>query len=995
VNIVSRILFVVAALSLTTIGYAQERCGTDYFEKKAFQTNPQLRSDFESWMKKKIAERASQNFARERTNSTYVIPVVVHILHNGETVGTGANISDAQVNSQIRVMNDDYKRLNADAVNTPAEFTPVASSIDLVFVLAKQDPDGLPTTGITRTLASKSSYTADDDVEIKSQIYWPAEDYLNIWVTNLSGSYLGYSQFPTTTLLGTTPPYDRTTDGVVIHYKVFGSKQDGSFNLMAKYDLGRTTTHEVGHYFSLIHVFGDYSGCNTTDYVDDTPVQSDRTFSCPTGPLTQCGHHVMYQNYLDYTDDACMNIFTAGQIARIQTVLENSPRRVSLLTSHGSQDPIILSLDLEAKAIESPFAVTCGQSIVPKVTLRNRGTTTVTSARLAFIVNGNTIETKDVSLNLANLDVATISFNSINLAEPSSNNVSFNVTQVNGTTDDKPDNNIVSMTSQVSARIDLPFVEPFNSTPSNWQIVNPDNSTTWQNITAPKSATDNKAMYIDFYNYQHTTATDQLISPFLNIPSGTALLRFDRAYAIFPGTTTEKLRVLVSVGCSVDLSNAVEVYNKSGTTLATAPNQSTAFVPSGDSQWASDGVSLSAYAGQTIQLIFEGTNENGNNLYIDNVQVTASDLFDVRLVSVASPGPVFCQPKPNPVVSVQNLGTQTVNRLQVTTEVNGVTNAVETLTGLNMTPGTLSNLTLKALNLAQSSNVIKITAVDPDSPADDSPADNVISVTRMFNTSRDDLPLRQNFDNNATNWTTFSEANEKKWEGVTTPTYNNSLVYKSFTNTSVGDESWFVSPVLDLTKQNQGSLFFSTSYAVQNPAAETLKVLVSEDCGITYDKLLFEKQGQELSGKISATEWKPATESDWTTNYVSLNDYAGKNNIRFAFVVVNDNGNDLYLDNIEFYVEDNPAPPQTTELFSVYNSDTNPYEFFITFNLPEKQDARLVVINSIGQLLIDSQLPETLNQTYTVNLYGQSTGIYIAKLQTPLKTQSAKLYIGK
>ncbi|HEX8059307.1 MAG TPA: zinc metalloprotease, partial [Cyclobacteriaceae bacterium] len=403
---VCRTLIVVTALMLTVASYAQVRCGTDLIEQQALQKDPGLRSQFELWMRQKIAARTIAG-ASARTNATYVIPIVVHIIHNGEAPGTGSNIPDAQVISQIRVMNADYQRLNSDASQTPVEFASVASGIDVRFVLAKQDPDGLPTTGITRRQGTKNSYSSNDDVELKSQDYWPAEDYLNIWVTNLSGGFLGYTQYPVTTLPGLSPPYDRTTDGVVIHYRAFGSTADGNFNVLSQYNLGRTATHEVGHYFGLLHVFGDFSGCNTTDYVSDTPVQSDRTFYCPPGPLTQCGHHVMYQNFLDYTDDACMNMFTAGQVARMQTVLDNSPRRASLQASKGAQDPTVLALDLEAKTVVAPFAVTCGQSIVPQVLVRNRGTTAVTSTKINFIVNGTTVETKTFPVNLNNLDAQT------------------------------------------------------------------------------------------------------------------------------------------------------------------------------------------------------------------------------------------------------------------------------------------------------------------------------------------------------------------------------------------------------------------------------------------------------------------------------------------------------------------------------------------------------------------------------------------------------------
>jgi hypothetical protein len=995
VSAVCRILIVVAALMLTAASYAQIRCGNDIFEQKALLKDPTLRTQFELWMKKKLSEQALTDHARDKTNSTYIIPVVVHIIHNGEPLGSGSNIPDTQVQSQIRVMNEDYQRLNADASNTPAEFAPVASSIDIQFVLAKQDPDGLPTSGITRKQGTKNSYASTDDVELKSQDYWPAEDYLNIWVTNLTGGYLGYTQFPQTTLQGTQPPYDRLTDGVVVHYKAFGSKLDGAFSLLSQYDLGRTATHEVGHYFGLIHVFGDYSGCNTTDYVDDTPVQSDRTFTCPSGPLTQCGHHVMYQNYLDYTDDACMNLFTAGQVARMLVVLENSPRRVSLQSSQGAQAPVILTLDLEAKQVVAPFAITCGQSIVPQVTVRNRGTTTVSSAKINFVLNGSTVETKTFTLNLANLDAQTLSFSTIDLPEPSSNSVSFHIVEVNGGADNNTSNDIASITSQVNTRSSPPFIEAFNSTPANWQIINPDGGITWANVTAPKATPTNKAMYVDFYDYQSLSAQDQLISPFMSIPGGDAILRFDRAYAMFPGTSTEKLRVLISTGCSTDLSAADEVYNASGSTLATTTSQSSLFVPSVESQWASMGISLSAYAGKTIRIIFESTNANGNDLYLDNVQVNAGEINDVKVVSFVAPGPVFCDPKTKPVVAVQNLGTGTVTRLQVTTEVNGIVNATQMITGLSLSSGALSNISLAALNLRQSTNTIKISISDPDALSDDVPNNNIITVTRVFSSSSDDVPLRQNFDGNAIDWTIFSDGTQPKWQTTSTNTFKKGLVYNAFSNTNIGDESWAVSPVLDLSLTSQGSLFFSTSYGARQGFADDLSVVVSEDCGITYDQLIFEKSGRDLANETVTSEWKPVSQNDWTANYVSLNDFAGKKNVRFAFVAKNGNGNDLYLDNIEFFVEDNPNPPHIADLISVYNSPDNPYEFLITFNLPDKQDARLVVYNAVGQVLIDSQLPETLNQTYTVNLYGQSAGVYIARLQTPSMTSSSRLFVGK
>lgn len=994
-----RIFVVAAALILSFNTHAQIRCATEILEKKALQKNPQAREQFEAWMKKKLAER-SANKSTARTSAVYKIPVVVHVLHNGEAVGAGLNISDAQIQSQLRVINEDYKRLNADRINTPPEFLPVASSIDLEFVLAKQDPDGLPTTGITRRLASQpGGYTIDEDAEIKAHDYWPAEDYLNIWVINLIDDYLGLSQYPDGSgLQGLDPPYDRLTDGLLIHYQAFGSLDDGAFNLSSKYYLGRTVTHEIGHFLGLLHTFGNGSGCTSTDYVSDTPIQAQSTLSCPSGAVLQCPdqHRIMYQNFLDYTDDKCMNMFTIGQVARMQAVLDNSPRRKSLLTSHGLVDPVIYSLDLEAKSVEAPFAVTCGQSITPRLVIRNRGTTTVTSAKIDFIVNGSTIETKDFVFNLANLQTTTLSFNTINLPEPSSNNVSFAIVQVNGTTDNEPGNNTTSITSNVSTRIDPPFFEPFNSAPANWQIINPDFGITWANVTAPKANASNKAMFVNLYEYQRLGEKDQLISPFINVPPvDNAILKFDHAYAVFQTTTTEVLRVLVSTGCSSNVSSAVEIFNRSGNALATAPKQSTSFSPNGESQWATDGIALTAFKGQTVRFIFETTNQNGNNLFLDNVQVNAGELDDVKIVSVLSPGPVFCETRPKPVITVQNLGTDAVSKIKIVTEVNGVVNTSETKTGLDLTPGASIDLTLEALNLSLPNNIIKFTISNPDVAGDDTPTDNVISLTRILNTDRENIPARQNFDNNVANWSIYSPADQQPWIGTSTPVFNNSLVYKSFSNLNVGEESWFVSPVLNMSRTNQGSLFFHTSYGKRVHGDETLKVLVSEDCGLTYNNVIFEKTGQELANENVATEWNPVNQDDWVRNYISINDFAGKDNLRFAFVAQNGNGNNLFLDNIEFFVTDDPEPPEVTDLITVRNSDTDPYQFFVVMNLPEKQDARLIVYNTLGQLLIDSQLPDALNQKYTIDLYGKSAGVYIVRLLTATQNTTAKLFVGK
>jgi hypothetical protein len=290
---------------------------------------------FEKWMKSKLSQ---SRMLSGKEDMIYKIPVVVHVIHQGETVGLGTNISDEQILSQIEVLNEDFNRMNADTVNTPLFFRNVAASSGIQFVLAYVDPDGNGTSGITRTYSPDSPFdpTVRDDIRlITSLIMWSPEDYMNIYVVDLISDYIGFSQFPRNDdLSGLPPPYDAETDAVVIDYRSFGSKvKVEGLDLRAGYDQGRSLSHETGHYLGLLHIWGD-GGCGASDYCDDTPDQDHPYTQCNPIDTVSCGSRDMYENFMDYTQDKCMNLFTNDQVARMHVVLENSPRRNSLLSSH-------------------------------------------------------------------------------------------------------------------------------------------------------------------------------------------------------------------------------------------------------------------------------------------------------------------------------------------------------------------------------------------------------------------------------------------------------------------------------------------------------------------------------------------------------------------------------------------------------------------------------------------------------------------------------------
>ena len=261
--------------------------------------------------------------------SIVTIPVVFHVVY----ANASQNISDAQCQAQLNQLNLDFAKLNTDAGTVPAPFAAIAANTQIQFCMAVRDPSGNATTGIIHKSTTSSSFSTNDNIKHAStggDDAWPAASYLNIWSGNLGGGLLGYAQFPGGTA---------ATDGVVFLYSSIGSMlQPGT---ASPYNLGRTATHEIGHWLNLRHIWGD-SNCGN-DLVGDTPIQQTSNYGCPSYPHTTCSNGSsgdMFMNYMDYTDDGCMNMFSAGQTTRMQALFGTSGSRVSILSSMGCVPPI-------------------------------------------------------------------------------------------------------------------------------------------------------------------------------------------------------------------------------------------------------------------------------------------------------------------------------------------------------------------------------------------------------------------------------------------------------------------------------------------------------------------------------------------------------------------------------------------------------------------------------------------------------------------------------
>lgn len=291
-----------------------KRCSTDEYLQIRLLENPSLKEKIEQL--NQLYQEFRQGVLTERRSPPAIItiPVVVHVVHKTAV----QNISDQQIISQIEVLNQDFRRQNADAVNTRSIFLGVAADTEIQFCLATVDPNGSSTTGITRTLTTVNRFNLDNAVKrtVDGGIDpWPREDYLNLYVCNLHPSVLGYASFP-----GDLPE----DEGVVIHHQYFGN----TGTVVSPFNKGRTTTHEVGHWLGLFHTWGDglADGCLVDDLMDDTPLSEHEHYNCPQNSPNTCIEPVddlpdMFENYMEYVNDNCMNVFTQDQKFKMQTVM--------------------------------------------------------------------------------------------------------------------------------------------------------------------------------------------------------------------------------------------------------------------------------------------------------------------------------------------------------------------------------------------------------------------------------------------------------------------------------------------------------------------------------------------------------------------------------------------------------------------------------------------------------------------------------------------------
>lgn len=487
--------------------------------------------------------------------ATYTLPVVVHIINNGEAVGTGTNLSQAQVQSQLDVLNEDYRNLNADGALVPGVFQPLRADAQFQFVLAARDPSGAPLAepGIDRVDRSAKGFTAPPysltyaETTIKPGTDWNPDQYLNIWVMNLGGGVLGYAQFPDNTAgLGGLSPLGgmAATDGIVILYSAFGRVG----TLSGTYNKGRTLTHELGHWLGLIHVWGD-ADCGN-DYCPDTPTQQTGNYGCPSFPHVTCSNGPsgdMFMNYMDYVDDACMQLFSGNQKDRMQAVFAvGTPRRGVLLTS-----PALCTTTLLVTATNSGAA--CAGNTVRLMASGPAGVSYVWRGPNGYVSTAQNPTLPSVSLSTAGVYTVTVSNSSGACPGSASTTVVVNPAPprpllARSATAACP-GTAITLSATIPAAGRLP-TEDFNGAAPGWTIGNAGlASTAWRYRPAPFSYS---SAYVELNNYSlngsqfalansdtggaNSVTNTTLVSPvFSSVGYSTLQVSFQQYYRNDPG----------------------------------------------------------------------------------------------------------------------------------------------------------------------------------------------------------------------------------------------------------------------------------------------------------------------------------------------------------------------------------------------------------------------------------------------------------------------------
>lgn len=523
--------------------------------------------------------------------STYVIPVVFHIIHNNGP----ENISDAQVLDAVRILNEDFNKLNADWPNVKPEFLGLVADCDIEFRLARKDPQGNCTNGITRTV---STLTYQGDQAMKNLIQWPRNRYMNVWISASAGGagVAGYTQVPA------TAQFLAAADGIVVRHNYLGSIGTGSISG------SRTLTHEVGHWINLQHPWGPSnepglaSNCNTDDGVSDTPNTIGWT-TCNLNGVS-CGSLDNVENFMDYS--FCSKMFTNGQASRMVAALNSATAQRNQLWQPAN---------LTFTGVEGPPVLCAALFTSNSTTICAGGTVNFSD------ISYHGVQSRTWSFPGGNPSTSTDPNPTVTYSTPGTYEVSLTVSDGTSSLNNTANSYMTVLPNPGGT---VPAVEGFEAytsfTGTPWTVSNLNNNNTWS-VTDVAAYSGSKSARI-----LNTAAMDgqfdDLYSTSFDMSGATAVtISFRYAYARRNSSSDDRLRLYVSNNCGATWSMRRQL--RGATDLNTGGITTGNFVPSGPEQWGQATVNniSNTFHTSDFRIRFEFESNGGNNVYIDDINI--------------------------------------------------------------------------------------------------------------------------------------------------------------------------------------------------------------------------------------------------------------------------------------------------------------------------------------------------------------------------------------
>jgi hypothetical protein len=954
---------------------AQDRCAVPQILKDREKKHPSLSTEnFENWLDNKKIE---QKISRSKSNSSIVqIPVVFHIIHNGEPIGTGGNLLKARIDRQLEILNEDFNRLNADSIETLTEFQALGAKLEIQFVYAKQSPDGQETSGIVRLPGSQATYSFQQRAILSSESYWPAEDYLNIWVADLAGGSLGWAEFPVSTLAGLEEASNnRLLDGVTVDHVFFGENPN-SPTFESK---GRTLTHEMGHFFGLRHIWGD-GGCSVDDFCEDTPQASSSSTGCNLSKNT-CESLDMVQNFMDYTNDACMNIFTLDQKSRVRAVVENSPRRLSLTQSPGLEEPPIFNRDLGLAELNSTFTGSCSGNFNPQITIKNQGLFPLDEYSIQLFVNNTLEETIDFNETLESNEQKTVYFSLLTFDNPGEYSIFYRVNLEGEFTDERLENNEKIEFYQKLEQSSLPYNKKFSSNLNPWAIRNIDGEETWQLF--------GNAMGIPFYeNRENFGQKEEIISPIFDFTT-IDVPELSFVFAQAEDSIPNRVSIFASYDCGRTFNDLI--FSNTITDLSTAYEVDSVFSPQFRLDWDTVRIDLNRLKDQeSVCFNIVAENRLSNNFYISEFNVTESSKRnkEIDILKWEDVNPLICNEGLQGTLTIKNQGRENVSNYRIeildnnelikeyifTDELllSGEETQVEILTALPQRD--IGEYEIRAITGNVEQEVV-----------------NSFYLPYQSNCDEELPPLRLSYRENANdNWFDF---NPDKDQGWSYSTENLAVNSNSANITKESSEDWLISPLLDVSNTNFLGLIFDISYRKPFRQAEKFEIYVSDSDGKKFNTLIYSKTGDSLATSFGNNI---TNQLIWRNEFIDLSPFVFRNKIRLAFKVTHDNGHNIFLKNISFFVGQSPPPayPNVRKSFVIYpNPASNTLNLHL--NLDTAEEGFFQILDMRGKVILEFTEPKILNQFISFNVSQLAEGMYMLRLRTDKTTAAERFMIQK